>query len=508
MRKLLKPLDSLLNSITMYRVIVYGLSIISVSALILAAWGILPYSPVGMVESFVILITVCYLTNIIFAKAFNAVQNAESWLITALILFLLLSPVNKLQDVWVLFLAGVLAMASKYFLAVKKKHLFNPAALSVFILGLLGYGNVLWWVGSKELLIVVTIVGLLIVKKIRRFPLFFSFLITSVLMIIYMGTTIGQSVWSSFTEAFISWPVIFFGTIMLTEPLTMPPTREKQIVFGGLVGLLFGARFALGPIYSTPQLALLLGNIVSYALSSKQKLFLTLKEKLPLGGNMYEFVFNTNVPMQFIPGQYLEWTLPHVKLDSRGNRRYFTIASSPTEKELRLGVRIDPQHSSFKETLTTLEKGEKIIGAQLAGDFTLPKESEKKLVFIAGGIGVTPFRSMVKYLLDKNEKRNIVMFYASAIVEGFVYQDLFDAAKSIGLKIHYLLTMPVAEVPKSWRGKIGYMTEEMVLAEVPDYKERVFYLSGPNAMVDAYKELLRKMGVPHSSIVTDYFPGF
>lgn len=508
MIKILKPIDAFLNSITMYRSVLYGLIIMSVAALILGAWGILPYSPIGMVLSLAVITSISYASNKIMAYAFCAVENSESWLITAFILFLLLKPVTKIEDTWVCFLAAVFAMASKYLLAIKKKHVFNPVAVSVFILSFMGYGNVLWWVGSKELLLVVVIVGLLVVRKIRRFHLFFSFLITSVLMIMYMGTTIGQSLTESFLQAFTSWPVIFFGTIMLTEPLTTPPTKEKQIIYGGLVGILFGARFAFGPVFSTPQLALLIGNVVSYLLSSKQKLFLTLKESLPIGTEMYEFIFKPNMRLNFVPGQYLEWTLPNVKLDSRGNRRYFTIASSPTEEDIKLGVRVNPKSASqFKHTLLELKQGQKIIGAQLAGDFTLPADPTKKLVFIAGGIGVTPFRSMVKYLLDKNEKRDIVMFYTSITVGGFVYQTLFDEATTIGLKMHYLLTTKT-DVPKDWQGKVGYMTKEMVISEVPDYKERTFYLSGPSAMVDAYKELLLKLGVTHSSIVTDYFPGF
>ena len=508
MMKVLKPIDTLLNSITMYRTVLYGLVIISVSAFLLGLLGILQFSPLGLLQTLGILLITCYLSNKLLAYAFHAVENAESWLITALILFLLLAPIAGVEDVFATFLAGILAMSSKYFLAIKKKHIFNPAAVPAFLLGVLGFSNVLWWVGSKELLIIITIVGLLIVRKLRRFHLFFSFLLTSVIMVILTGFEIGQSVQSSFVEAFVSWPIIFFATIMLTEPLTTPPTKEKQILYGAVVGLLFGARFSFGPIYSTPQLALLLGNILSYILSSKQKLFLTLKDRLPMGADMYEFIFQPNMKLNFIPGQYLEWTLPNEKTDSRGNRRYFTIAASPTEAEIRLGVKIGGEHSRFKQMLLDMKKGDKIVAAQLAGDFTLPQDTTKKLVFIAGGIGVTPFRSIIKYLMDKKEKRDMVMFYTSVTPEGFVYRELFDSAESIGLKTHYLLTMPAEKVHKDWRGKVGYMTKEMVLAEVPDYKQRTFYLSGPSAMVDSYKELLFRMGVLPTSVVTDYFPGF
>lgn len=228
-----------------------------------------------------------------------------------------------------------------------------------------------------------------------------------------------------------------------------------------------------------------------------------------MGADMYELIFQSSKPLRFFPGQYLEWTLPHEKMDSRGNRRYFTIASSPTENDIHIGVKIGKDRSSsFKQKLLLMQKGEMISATQLAGDFTLPTDARKKLVFIAGGIGVTPYRSMVKYLIDKRENRDIVLFYAHALPDGFVYKDLFETGRKIGLKTHYLLTVPEKDTPKGWNGKVGYLTKEMLQEVVPDYKDRVFYLSGPSRMVDTYKELLRSVGVFPTNIVTDYFPGF
>ena len=118
-----------------------------------------------------------------------------------------------------------------------------------------------------------------------------------------------------------------------------------------MVGVLFIPQMHLGPIYSTPELALVIGNIYSYMVSPKQKVVLKLKRKSKIASNIADFVFKPSQRLVFEPGQYMEFTLAHPKPDSRGNRRYFTLASSPTEESLHLGVRFYADSSSFKKSL-------------------------------------------------------------------------------------------------------------------------------------------------------------
>jgi ferredoxin-NADP reductase len=137
----------------------------------------------------------------------------------------------------------------------------------------------------------------------------------------------------------------------------------------------------------------------------------------------------------------------------------------------------------------------------------LPKEPNKKTVFIAGGIGVTPFRSMVKYLTDKNEARDVVLMYFNKKEGEIAYRNILDAAKPLGVKTNYVLT-DVSSIRADWPGERGQIDEKMVREKVPDFAERTFYLSGPRGMVVACENMLKKMGVKRSKIVTDYFPGF
>jgi ferredoxin-NADP reductase len=173
-----------------------------------------------------------------------------------------------------------------------------------------------------------------------------------------------------------------------------------------------------------------------------------------------------------------------------------------------MGIKFYDNPSSYKAKLLTLEKGDAVVAAQLAGDFSLPRSQKKKLVFIAGGIGITPFRSMIKSLIDSGEKRDIVIFYGNNSVADIAYTGLLDdAEEKLGIKVIYSLA-DQESIPPDWQGIRGYVTAEAIKKEVPDYRERSFYISGPRAMVTAYENTLRKLGVKKSRIKLDFFPGF
>lgn len=500
-------IDKFLNSITMYRLVLYGLTLLSVIGIILGFAKVLPLDGWHMLISLVVLLVSAMGSNMLFGYLYKVPLNVESVYITAFILFLILPPPVSVGAGVVIALAAVLAMASKFILNIKRKHVFNPAAIACVALGLGGLMYPTWWVGSAVLLPFAAVVGLLVVRKLRRFDIFITFLIVAVAGIIGSGLYYDVSFLESFKLAFTSWPLIFFGTIMLTEPLTSPPTRKLRIVYAALVGILFGVSFSFSFFHSTPELALVIGNIFSYIVSPKQKLILRLKEKIQLAPLIWDFVFTPSEGVKFAAGQYMEWSLGHDKPDARGVRRFFTIASSPTEKEIHIGVKVPRESSTFKKTLLSMNSGDSLMAGQLSGDFLLPKDESKKIVAIAGGVGITPFRSMIKEMVDSSTKRDIALFYMSSDQQEFVYKDIFESAKTLGLKAIYVLSGS-PEAMASWQGKTGFLTAELVKAEVPDFKDRLYYLSGPNAMVEAYKKLLLSMGISRTAIKTDYFPGY
>lgn len=502
----MKFIDDLLDRITMYRLVLYYLIFLLVVAAIFAGVGILPFSPVALIVSTSSFVFICWVTNKIFANFFDAPTNVESVYISALILALIISPMKSISDFPFVLFAGILTMASKYILAINNKHIFNPVAVAVVLTALGFGGSASWWIGTISML-PFSLLGILIVRKIRRADLVFYFFIAALVTMFGFTFWQGRNILTTLGQIITSSPIFFFACVMLTEPLTTPPRKNLQIMYGVLVGIVFAPQFHIGTLYATPEQALVIGNIFSYLVSPKYKVVTSIQQKLQYGVDMMDFIFPLKKKLAFTPGQYMEWTLPHNHSDSRGNRRYFTIASSPTEDTLRLGIKFYPNGSSFKKTMLT-SSGIPIVGSQVSGDFVLPKDPRQKLAFLAGGIGITPFRSMVKYLIDTKQVRNIVLLYSNKTMDEIMYYDIFSQAeRELGIRTVYTLT-DTTKIPSNWQAEVGRIDEAMIASSIPDFKERTFYLSGPHSMVTAYEEVLAKMNIPQKQIKTDFFPGF
>src|SRR6185437_14884740 len=140
--------------------------------------------------------------------------------------------------------------------------------------------------------------------------------------------------------------------------------------------------------------------------------------------------------------------------------------------------------------------GDKILASHLAGSFLMPKDEDYKLAFIAGGIGITPFRSMIKYIIDKGQERDVNLLYTASKADEFAFNDLLAQAKRHGLETHYLLTEKSRIQP------------EHIKKAIPDYDDRIFYISGPYGFVKSVREQLLDLGVGPRFIHSDFFPGY
>jgi len=502
-----KYIDNFLNNITMYRLVAYGLGIIELVAVFFASFGLLHFDPLWVLASFVVLAGSVFVSEWLFAILWSRTMNYESWFITASILFFIISPARDGGSLLFLALASVVASGSKFVLAWRGKHIFNPAALAAAVLSLGGLWPVSWWIGSNSLWWIALVFGFLVIRKIRRAGMALWFAVLAVVIQVVHLMLESQLTMGNMQHALIASPLIFLGSLMLTEPATMPARRSQQYLFATVVAVLYALSPNIGPLYFYPEVALLLGNVYAFAVSPKFFMRLRLKAIDEIAPNILNFRFQPTRPFTFLPGQYMEWTLPGVPLDGRSNRRMFTIASSPDEKEVMLGVKFYKPSSNYKQTLRQLKPGASIYASQLAGSFTMPRDQKQKLLFIAGGVGITPFRSMMKTMIDDDAMRDVVLLYAVATEQEIAYGEVFDEARQRGAKVHYIIANRPSNEPSEYAIS-GTLTSEVLKELVPDLQERTAFISGPSGMVDGVKHTLRSLGVHRRDIKTDHFSGY
>ncbi|HWY80093.1 MAG TPA: FAD-dependent oxidoreductase [Candidatus Sulfotelmatobacter sp.] len=230
--------------------------------------------------------------------------------------------------------------------------------------------------------------------------------------------------------------------------------------------------------------------------------------KTKLSKSTYVFYFKKPQGFDFNPGQYNRWTLPITANDGRGSSRFFTIFSSPLNKDtISFATRIG--ESNYKTALFQLKKGDEIKIFGPMGQFVFNQKSTKPQAFIAGGIGITPFHSFLQYAAEKNLKIPILLFASFSTLEEMVY---FDELKKIesqnpNIKIIYIITT-LEEAQTSWSGESGNISDALLKNYIVEIKKCVFYIVGSSPMVDRATKMLIEMKVPIEHIKTEQFTGF
>jgi glycine betaine catabolism B len=222
----------------------------------------------------------------------------------------------------------------------------------------------------------------------------------------------------------------------------------------------------------------------------------TLIKKIQEAENIYSFLFKSENKLKWKAGQYIFLKIPHKNPDDRGEERHFTISSAPFEENIMITTKFDFKGgSSFKKALLQLNEGGSIEMYNLEGDFII-RDSRSKYVFIAGGIGITPYRSIMMDLVNRGKKADIILLYFCKTSE-IIFKDIFDKIerRNSKIKIHYI-TEPQR------------VNEDIIKSRVQDFNERILYASGPYLMVKAVEDVLSNLNVKEKNIIKDYFPGY
>jgi glycine betaine catabolism B len=209
-------------------------------------------------------------------------------------------------------------------------------------------------------------------------------------------------------------------------------------------------------------------------------------------------VFEKPEGFDFKPGQYILMELCLVENDPRGNKRPFTISSSPTENFLMVSTKISK--SAFKKKFDSLKKGDTVKINGPLGSFVL--QDSRKHAMLAGGIGVTPFRSMLKYSYDKKTRDQITVLYSNKSPDEIAFKEDMENMKTEKIRIVKTITGEF----DGWNGKKGRIDENII----KDYCEldSVFYICGPPGFVDALKSVLENMNIRKDKIKIEKFSGY
>jgi ferredoxin-NADP reductase len=207
----------------------------------------------------------------------------------------------------------------------------------------------------------------------------------------------------------------------------------------------------------------------------------------------------------FIAGQHTDFTLinpPYT--DDEGNTRTFSFASSPNDKErIMIATRMRP--SAFKKSIREIPLGTEVEVDRPMGFFTLHEDTKRPAVFLAGGIGITPFRSMVAWATEEKLPYKIYLFYANKTQEDAAF--LSDLEKFEKQNPNFKL-IAIMTRQNDWPGEQGHIDGIMLKKYLTDLSAPIYYIAGPDNLVLSTYEVLLGSGVPKDNIKTEEFTGY
>ncbi len=220
------------------------------------------------------------------------------------------------------------------------------------------------------------------------------------------------------------------------------------------------------------------------------------------------FHFEKPPGFDFKAGQHSDLTLVDPpENDSEGNVRTFSIASAPFEDQLMFATRM--RDTAFKRSLKRVPLGTPVKMEPAAGSFTLHKNSAKPAVFLTGGIGITPFFSIVKQADHDRLPHNLYLFYSNRRPEDAPFLEILQKLEMTNPHFRFVATMTeMSRSKQKWEGETGLIEKAMLSRYLGDLKGPIYYIAGPPAMVTAMMKLLVASSIDEDDIRTEGFVGY
>jgi len=220
------------------------------------------------------------------------------------------------------------------------------------------------------------------------------------------------------------------------------------------------------------------------------------------------FHFAKPAGFKFTAGQSMNVSLiDPPETDAKGNARTFSIVSAPHENELVIATRM--RDTAFKRVLKSMQSGRRMQLRGPAGRFTLDGADTRPAVFLAGGIGITPFMSMSRQAAHDRLARDIWLFYSNRRPEDAAFLDELAALPRRNPRYRFVGTMvEMAKSSRPWSGETGFLDRVMLERHLKDLSAFVYYMAGPPGLVEAMQKMLIGAGVAEDAIHTDEFFGY
>jgi ferredoxin-NADP reductase len=230
----------------------------------------------------------------------------------------------------------------------------------------------------------------------------------------------------------------------------------------------------------------------------------TLNHVREVASGTMEFIFNRPEGFTFQAGQSIDLTLiKPPETDDEGDMRSFSLAGAPHEEGLRIATRI--RDTAFKRTLKGMAPGTEVSIKGPFGSFTLHENTERPAAFLAGGIGITPFRSITLDALERKLPHSIYLFYSNRTPADAPFLDELKGLDAANGTFTLVATMTDSS---DWEGEKGYIDAAMLGRHLPEGKSPIYYLAGPDGMVTAMRTMLNSEGVSNDDIRVEQFAGY
>lgn len=500
----MNAVDTVLGRVSGYRLVTLTLLVVLGAAAALGHLGLLDVDPVAVAATAAAASLGTLLTSLLGGAVSGVRPHAESSLVTGLLLACVVWPTTTVDGLLGAGLVGAAAGLSKVLVRARGRHLLNPAAAGLLVGGLgiapvLGVGAPVWWVATPVLAPVVLLTGALVVRRTATAgvaALYVAAYATVTLPRLVLG---GVAPVDAAATVALSHPVLLAGLFMVVEPLTQAPRRTPRLVVAALAGGLAGLPFAVGGLSTSPELAIVVGNLVTAVVAAPRALRLEVVGHATPGPGAHEVRMRPLRPLRWRPGQWVELDVGRARPDGRGRRRVFSLVpAGPDAVAVAFSVRDRP--SAFKRALMDAPPGTRVRATAVGGDFLLPADPTVPVVLVASGIGVTPFVAHVEHA----GPRDMVLVLVCPTGMPPPYARRLARTRA---RVLVVSPEPVPGLPPRWTWYRGSRLTAAALASVmSDLPWRTGYVCGPPDLVRRARAVLREAGVRR--VRTDTFTGY